>query len=51
MPQTQKFDHLNPPGEILCRKDDNFNVQLLEIRFEGWCTCKVHLWSTFENSQ
>ena len=34
-PQTKEFDHLRPNGEIICSKDDKFDVSLLEIKLDG----------------
>ena len=35
-PQGKEFDYLRPNRKITCRKDDKFNVLLLEIELDGW---------------
>lgn len=49
-PQTE-LEHLCPSGKIFCRKENDFDVLLLEIKLDRCCTSKVCLWPTFENSQ
>lgn len=49
--ETEESNHFCPNKEIICRKDENLEVLLFDIKCDGWCTSKVELWTTFENSQ
>ena len=43
-PKEKSFDYLKPRGEIVIRKDEDFDIPVFEIRAEGWYSATVHLW-------
>ena len=49
--QSKEFHYLRPCGGIICMKDKNFNVHLIEIKADRWNVARVCLWPTFENAK
>ena len=35
---------LRPGGEIIARKDEDFDIRCFDIRSEGWYSATVRLW-------
>ena len=44
-PPDRCFDYLRARGEIIFRKDDEFDIIKLKIEAEGWFNSIVRIWS------
>ena len=42
LPQGSEFSHLNIRGEIILRRDQDFNILCFEIKFEDYSPTVVH---------
>ena len=44
LPWGSEFSHLNMRGEIILRRDQDFDILCFEIKFVGYFPTVVHLW-------